>query len=195
MRHFRAAFQQQTDLARSDARNVMNCRGYGCFTSYQSDPSFAVPVLKTIVPDATLRVVIRSADRLHQREGVEALLLCEIHFQPARGLAFVLNMPNRKSTNRCCRSRSGCPRRRDMRFASSAADAASRLLSIVAVAVWAANRRSSLLVVMFKVSLGGTRLLVSMGSRDTQLDFRTGIKRAPDDQLTTGEFGAFAHAL
>src|SRR6266853_2439002 len=67
----------------------MNCRRGGCFPACQGDPTRAVPVLKTIAPDAALRVVIPSADGFHQRDNVETLLFSQIHLQPARGLAFI----------------------------------------------------------------------------------------------------------
>src|SRR6202045_5327514 len=89
MGHLLVALQQQPDPLRCDTRNAMNCRRCGGFTTCQSDPSRAVPVLKMMVPNAALRVVIPSAYRLHQRDNVEALLLSQIHFQPARGLPLI----------------------------------------------------------------------------------------------------------
>src|SRR5260370_12879890 len=76
----------------------MNCCRRRCFAACQSDPSRAVPVLKTIAPDTALRVVIPSADGFHQRHNVEALLLAQIHFQPTRGLPLTQAPPRSQVT-------------------------------------------------------------------------------------------------
>src|SRR5260370_16431313 len=62
-------------------------------------------MLKTIAPDAALRVVAPSADGLHQRDNVEALPLSQVHFQPPRGLA-LLQVPARSEVAIVCLIRS-----------------------------------------------------------------------------------------
>jgi hypothetical protein len=60
----------------------MNCREYRRFTVCHSDPSLAVPMLKTIAPDAALRVIVPLTDGLHKRDNVDSRFLRSTSSQP-----------------------------------------------------------------------------------------------------------------
>src|ERR1700676_169730 len=67
----------------------MDCGLRRCFTARQPNPILAVPVIKAVIPNAAFGVVIPLTHGLDERDSVEALLLFQIYFQPARGLCLI----------------------------------------------------------------------------------------------------------
>src|SRR6267142_3277809 len=67
----------------------MNCRRCRRSAVCKRSPVTALPTLEPIAPNAAIQIVISFANRFHERDNIEALLLLQINFQPARSLSLI----------------------------------------------------------------------------------------------------------